>query len=138
MTGIEKRKEARVPFQADCSAEILAPLNFATSGMIEGQTVNITEHGLMIALPGIRREVVAGWQARLDEGNLILFQVILKDYPGVPPLRGEAVWTNWVPDSDTGACAQVGMLFEMVSYSDIEALRGILGLVSEPPTPTDN
>jgi hypothetical protein len=130
MTSSERRREARLPFRADCRIEIVAPPDYANAGLMQGRTVNITEHGLMVLIPGIRKDVLERWQKAVDQEKIILVQAILISHPGAPPLKGQIVWTSWKDDPEEGAIAGLGLLFQILSDRELESLREILAGLS--------
>jgi hypothetical protein len=100
---------------------------------LSGHTVNITEHGLMVATPSLTPGDVAQWQKRVDRDEPILVHVALNAYPAAPPLKAQVVWTNWAEDEELGPVARIGMLFQVVSGEQREILREILsGLATRP------
>lgn len=126
----DRRREPRIPFRSDCNLEIIAPQSHIGLGLMRSQTINITEHGLMVMVPGIRQDVVARWQEEVDTDRVILVQVNLTAFPGSPTLKGQIVWTHWLDMPEDGPVCQLGLLFQILSDDEIEALQAILAGVA--------
>ena len=133
MSEADRRGSRRLKLILDCTLEVIGPPEYVGMGLLRGQTINITEHGVMVMIPGLRRNLVEQWQSAVDNDQIILFQVSMTRYPAMPLLKGQIAWTNWKRDPETGPAAYIGLLFQILADKDLEALREILsGLSTEP------
>jgi len=123
---MERRQTQRTPFWSDCALEVFAPPEDAILGVLHGQTVNLTEHGLRVAVPGVGRDIVDRWQEEMTHDRAVEVRVNLTEFPDSPPLQGQIAWTDWSLTDLHGPTCHLGLLFRILSNRESEALRGIL------------
>lgn len=95
-------------------------------GLLQGRTVNLTEHGLMVMIPGLRQAIADAWLTAVEQDKVVIVQAILRDYPLLPPLKGQIVWVNWREEAELGPTCYLGLLFHILEDSVIGALQEML------------
>ncbi len=130
MNGMDRRREPRLPFRADCTIELTGGRVAVEQGPLRAKTVNITEHGLMVAIPTAERTLYEKVEGTVSRGGIIPARVNLTPRPGFPTLRGQVVWANWASMQDVGPVCQLGLVFQLLSPSENEALQEVLSGLS--------
>jgi len=130
MNGMERRREARLAFRADCIIELTGSREPAGHGPLRAKTVNITEHGVMVAVPAVQKDFFEKVDQTVSGGGILPARVQLTPRPGFPLLHGQVVWSNWASMEGVGAVCQLGVVFQLLTPPENEALQEVLSGLS--------
>jgi hypothetical protein len=129
-TPTNRRDEPRIVVLSDCTLEPRSPSWTMLPQPLEGQTFNITEHGLRIHLPGFEAQRYEKWFRHLEKGECIGVSVELHGGAEALRVEGQIVWLGFSPENDdqnarTGELS-VGILLSLLDEGPLRQLQALI------------
>lgn len=125
--GQNKRRDPRVQFTSECLLEVEIPAWAMTTQPIQGETANITAHGMRLNLPGFQRLRAERWRQAVENHERIAVRVRLSTDPGGLSLNGQVVWFDFEDTDEVDyVFGSVGILFVVLRESEARMLRKLI------------
>ncbi len=126
----DRRRSERIGFVHSCRLEVLSPAWAINKDVLEGETENITDHGLRVNFSEFDSKSAEAWQEAVFEDTELEVQVVMSEMEGdLPPLKGQIVWVHCPPGEDSGC--SVGILFSIMSADQSRALHELIASPEE-------
>lgn len=125
--GSNKRRQARLQFTSQCLLEVESPAWAMSSQEIEGETVNITTHGMRLNIPGFAMARARRWKQAIDNHERINVRLRIPLEPVQLAMTGQVVWFDFEEtDSPDTVLACAGVLFAILRESEAKLLRRLV------------
>lgn len=126
VTAPNRRGTHRVPYNADCYLDPVAPAWSMLPRPMEATTVNVTEHGLRVDIPSFPHLRYEKWNKHISEGETITVSVRLVRAPHSLTVTGQVVWMRYEQlRPDSGSCS-LGILLSLLNEDEQTVIRQIV------------
>ncbi len=125
--GQNKRRDPRLQYTSECLLEVELPAWAMTTQPIQGETANITAHGMRLNLPGFQRLRAERWRKAVEDHERIAVRVRLGTDPGGLSLHGQVVWFDYEDTDDAEyVFGSAGILFVVLREGEARMLRSLI------------
>ena len=119
MNDSNRRNNDRLQFHCRCILSPMEPAWARLSKPVEGETVNITEHGVRAEFSDFSQSRFEKWQKCLDDGENLDVMLTLASGSESLDLEGHIVWVHFQETDVVSGICSVGILLSLMD-SDIQ------------------